>query len=175
MPRPAADEYAKYYDTYVSKVPEDDLLAAFEADFHGDIMLLKKISEEQSLQLHAPYTWTFREVLGHILDAERVFTYRALWIARGDQRPLWGFDEKDFDREAQYKRVPFADLAQEFSVLRASTLCFLKSLPGDAWKRRGVASEVSFTVNALAYIILGHSRHHFAIMSKRLTGAASET
>lgn len=173
MPRPAADEYAKYYDTYVSKVPEESILSAFQADFEPTNSLLRSISEPGSLVLHPPYTWTFREVLGHILDGERVFVFRALWFARGDERPLWGFEQDDFDKSAKYKRIAFADLAREFEHLRRSTISFFKSLPEEAWMRRGVASENPVTVNALAYMILGHGRHHFDIMKKRLTSAGA--
>lgn len=168
MPRPAADEYAKYYDTYVSKVPEENLLAAFEADYEPTLAFLRSITEPQSLELHAPYTWTFREVLGHILDGERVFTFRTLWFARGDQRPLYGFDELDFDKNAQFKRIPFADLVEEFAHLRKSSILFFKSLPAEAWKRTGIASDNTVSVNALAYMTLGHGRHHFNIMKKRI-------
>jgi hypothetical protein len=171
MTRPAADEYAKYYDTYVSRVPEDDLLAAFEADFEATQSMLEGISEPDSLVLHAPYTWTFREVLGHIIDGERVFVYRALWFARGDERPLWGFDQDDFDKAARYRRIPFRNLVEEFGHLRRSTILFFKSLPEEAWSRRGVASENPVSVNALAYMILGHGRHHFNIMKQRIAGA----
>jgi hypothetical protein len=173
MPRPGSDEYAKYYDNYVSKVPEASLLAAFEADYEPTLAFLRSITEPQSLVLHSPYTWTFREVLGHILDGERVFTFRALWFARGDERPLYGFDEMDFDKHAQYKRIAFADLVDEFSHLRRSTIAFFKSLPAEAWQRRGVASDCPVSVNALAYMTLGHGRHHFAIMKKRLAGAGA--
>lgn len=171
MPRPTADEYAKYYDTYVSKVPEADILSAFEEDFTPTSAMLKSIDESGSLVLHTPYTWTFREVLGHIIDGERVFVFRALWFARGDERPQWGFDQDDFDKTAKYKRLPFADLVDEFLHLRRSTILFFKSLPEEAWQRRGVASENRVSVNALAYMTLGHGRHHFDIMKKRLAGA----
>lgn len=175
MPRPAADEYAKYYDTYVSKVPEQDLLKAFDADFEPTLAFLRSVTEVQSLEIHAPYTWTFREVLGHILDGERVFVFRALWFARGDERALWGFDQDDFDKAAKFKRIPFTDLVEEFAHLRRSSILFFKSLPEEAWQRRGVASENPVSVNALAYMTLGHGRHHFDIMKKRLqnAGAAS--
>lgn len=172
MPRPRSDEYAKYYDTYVSKVPEEDILAAFDADYEPALSFLRRITEPQSLVLHPPYTWTFREVLGHILDGERVFVFRALWFARGDARPLDGFDEMDFDKNAQYKRINFADLVEEFAHLRRSTIAFFRSLPEEAWQRHGVASDSPVSVNAIAYMTLGHARHHLAIMKKRFTGAA---
>jgi hypothetical protein len=173
MSRPSSDEYAKYYDRYVSQVPEEHLLTAFEADYELTVAFLRSIPESQSLVLHAPYTWTFREVLGHILDGERVFTFRALWFARGDKRPLDGFDEMDFDKHAQYKRIVFADLVEEFAHLRRASISFFKSLPADAWSRNGVASDNPVSVNALAYITLGHGRHHFNIMKKRFASAGA--
>lgn len=167
MPRPAQDEFAPFYAGYVSQVPEADLLRAFEEDFEPTVQFLRAIGEAQSLLLHPPYTWTFREVLGHILDGERVFTFRALWFARGDKRPLEGFDEMEFDRQAQYKRIPFADLVDHFAHLRRATIALFRSLPDDAWSRRGVASGSPVSVNALGYITLGHARHHLAIVKRR--------
>jgi hypothetical protein len=169
MPRPAPDEYAQYYQKYVSQLPEENILAAYEADYEPTLKFLRSITEAQSLEVHAPYTWTFREVLGHILDGERVFTFRALWFARGDQRPQYGFDEMDFDKHAEYKRISFADLVEEFAHLRRATIYFFKSLPAAAWSRRGIASDHPVSVNALAYMTIGHGRHHFKIMKQRLT------
>jgi hypothetical protein len=167
MPRPNPDEYASFYADYINQGPEEDLIGAFEADLEPTLKFLRGISEEASLVVHPPYTWTFREVLGHILDAERVFIFRALWFARGDQRPLDGFDEHEFDRQAQYKRVAFADLVDQFEHLRRSTIAFFRSLPEEAWSRRGVANGAPVSVNALGYVTLGHGRHHFSIMKQR--------
>jgi uncharacterized damage-inducible protein DinB len=168
MPRPLSADYAPYYEKYVSRVPEEDILPALTAEIAGTLTVLAGVSAEEELKLHAPYTWTIRQVVGHLLDAERVFAYRALWFARGETTPLPGFDEGPFSANAPHARVPLPELAAEFRDLRATTTRLFAQLDAAAWDRRGVASLGEVTVRALAYMIVGHERHHMTIVRKRL-------
>lgn len=168
MPRPLTTEYGPYYEKYVSRVPEENVLPVLTSEIAATLKVLAGVSAEEELKLHAPYTWTIRQVVGHLIDGERVFAYRALWIARGETTPLPGFDEGPFDAHAPHARIPLPELAAEFRDLRAANSRFFANLDADAWDRRGVASNAEVTVRALAYMIVGHERHHMTIVRKRL-------
>lgn len=169
MSRPNATEYATFYETYVSLVPERDILHTMVTQTVELFPFLRGITEEVACLRHPPYTWSVKEVIGHLLDAERVFAYRALRFARNDATPLAGFDENDYMQAAEFDRYRFRDLVEEFEMLRRSHLLFFNNLPASAWTRIGIASDNKVTVNALAYIIVGHVRHHTAILRKRLS------
>ena len=169
MSRPNATDYATFYETYVSLVPEDDILQAMKSQTDELFPFLRGIAEEVACLRHPPYTWSVKEVIGHLLDAERIFAYRALRFARNDATPLAGFDENDYMQAAEFDRYAFRDLVEEFDALRRSHLLFFNNLPASAWTRIGIASDNKVTVNALAYIIVGHVRHHTAILRKRLS------
>ena len=171
MPRPAATEYAPYYAKYLALVPEDDILAALEAQLGETLAVLRRAPESQGGVRHPPYTWTVKEVVGHLIDCERVMGYRALRFARGDTTPLPGFDEESYAPAGQFDRLPLAALVAEFEAVRRSHLYLFRHLPADAWDRGGKANDNAVTVRALAYIIAGHGRHHTGILQKRLAGA----
>ncbi len=166
--RPAASEHAPYYGNYISKVQGDDALATLEAQAREVEPLLRGIPESQATVLHAPYTWTLKQVIGHLIDAERIFAYRALRFARGDTQPLPGFDENAYVPEAKYERLSVKDLVDEFAAVRRATILLFRNLPDDCWTRQGVASGSPMSVRAAAYTIAGHVNHHMAIIRKRL-------
>ena len=172
MPRPDPTEYAHYYDAYVRLVHEDDVASAMEQEGARTLALIRATPEDESLVRHAPYTWSVREVVGHVTDSERVFAYRALRIARGDATPLAGFDQNAYARTAECDRTPLADLAAEFEAVRRSSLWLFRRLSNAAWARAGTANDSGVSVCALAYIIVGHERHHAAILRKRLCATA---
>lgn len=165
--RPDASEYAPYYGTYVGKVPEGDLLHILEHQHRDTQALLSGLSEAKALHRYAPGKWSVKEVVGHLTDAERVFSYRALRFARGDAKPLQGFDENAWVPAGKFDARPLADLAAEFAAVRRATIALFKSLDAAALERRGVASDNAVSVRALAYIIAGHERHHVSILHER--------
>ena len=165
--RPGASEYAPYYGTYVGKVPEGDLLHILEHQHRDTQALLSGLSEAKALHRYAPGKWSVKEVVGHLTDAERVFSYRALRFARGDAKPLQGFDENAWVPAGKFDARPLADLAAEFAAVRRATIALFKSLDAAALERRGVASDNPISVRALAYIIAGHERHHVSILHER--------
>jgi DinB superfamily len=173
MPRPDPTEYAPHHGKYVALVPEEDVLAALEQELGATLSLLGSVPEEQACVRHPPYTWSTKEVVGHLTDCERVFGYRALRIARADDTPLAGFDENAYARAADSDRHPLAELAAEFEAVRRSHLWLFRHLPEAAWSRRGVANDSGVSVRALAYILVGHERHHTAIIRRRLSGGTS--
>jgi hypothetical protein len=171
MPRPNSTEYNPDFGKYVALVPEEDILPALASQLEDTLALLRPVPEAQGNVRHPPYTWSVKEVVGHVTDCERVFGYRALRFARGDATPLAGFDENDYARAAESDRRPLADLVSEFEALRRSHLGMFGSLPEAAWLRSGTANGNSVSVRALAYVIVGHVRHHTAILRRRLSGA----
>jgi hypothetical protein len=164
---PDRTETAEYYFTYIDKVAAGDIRAILELQEGETLAFLRGISEEGSLRRYAPDKWTIREVLSHVNDAERVFVFRALWFARGFDTPLPSYDQNIAISAAGANERPWASHVDEFRTVRAATLTFFRSLPPDAWMRRGVASGNPFTVRALAYIIAGHVTHHANILRER--------
>jgi hypothetical protein len=168
MTRPKPTEHAPYYGSYVALVPENDVLAVLDAQAPEVDAVLRRIPEAQAGILHSPYTWTIKQVVGHLIDAERVFAYRALRFGRGDAQALPGFDENAYARSGEFDRQSLKDLAAEFAAVRQSTLHLLRHLPADAWSRTGIANGNPASVRALAFIIAGHTRHHLSIVRKRI-------
>ena len=168
MPRPEPTEYAPFFATYIDLVPEADVLAAMGAQLDDTLAFLRGVSEVQAKVLHAPYTWTVKEVVGHLTDGERVFGYRALRFGRADTTPLAAFDENVYARGGDFNRLTLADLVSEYEAARRSNLWLFRNLPAAAWARSGPAGGNPVSVRALAYIIVGHTRHHGAILRKRL-------
>jgi len=170
MAKPEPSEYAEYYGKYVALVPEDDILSAMKSDLADAVSFLGAVPEREACVRHPPYTWSVKEVVGHLTDAERVFGYRALRFARADATPLPGFEENDYVRTGGFDATPLGDLLAEWEAVRHAHLPFFRRLDAAAWERRGVASENAVSVRALAYILAGHTRHHLAILRKRLAG-----
>ena len=165
--KPDAAEAAEYYFTYINKVPTGDIRRVL-ADQAGDALtLLRGISDEQSLRRYAPGKWSIREVVSHINDAERVFSFRAFWFARGFETPLPSFDEKASGVSAEADRINLAGHLDEFRAIRLATLSLFRHLPEAAWARTGTASGNPFSVRALAFITAGHVIHHLGVLRER--------
>ena len=168
MPRPAPGDFAPFYAKYMDLVPEDDIQAVLSKQLDEFLALTRPVSEATGNMRHPPYTWSVKQVVGHLADSERVFGYRALRFARGDTTPLPGFEENDYARTAESDRVRLADLVSEFEATRRSHLWLFRNLPAEAWDRAGTANGSRVTVRALAFIMAGHVRHHGVILKKRL-------
>lgn len=167
MPMPEPHEAAPYYFKYIDQVQNEDVLAVLESQLEETLALLSGISEERSLHRYGPEKWSFREVINHVNDCERLFVFRAFWFARGFDSALPSFDEKISAAAARADELPWARHVEELRVVRLATLAFFRNLPADAWTRSGTASEMPFTVNALAWLAAGHLAHHLAILRER--------
>lgn len=165
--RPALTEYNAFYQTYVAEVPGEDVLAELAAQRDSTAALLATIPEAKAGYRYAEGKWSIKEVIGHVADAERVFSYRALRIARGDTTPLPGFDENAWIPFGEFDRRTMADLAAELRAVRAATLALFGGLTAEAWLRMGTASEHPISTRALAWILAGHERHHMRILEER--------
>jgi hypothetical protein len=160
-------EAAEYYFTYINQVPDGDIVQILQTQEEETLQLLRGIAEEHSLHRYEPDKWTIREVASHVNDTERMFTFRALWFARGFDSELPSFDQDVAIRAAAADARPLSSHVGEFRTVRAATLALFRNLPAEAWARRGVASGNPFTVRALAYITAGHVAHHNRILRER--------
>ena len=165
--RPEPTEYASYYEKYVSKVPDADLIETLERQGAETLALLRALPEERGGHRYEPGKWSVKQVVGHMSDGERLFSYRALAIARGDRAPLPGMEQEEWMAGVDFDARTLADLLDEFEAVRASTLHLLRHLSPEAWARRGIASDNEVTVRALAYIIAGHEAHHVGVLKER--------
>jgi DinB family protein len=165
--RPEAGEYAPYYEKYVSLILEDDILAVLERPSQSIAGFLATRTEADGDFRYAPGKWSVKEVLGHVIDSERVFTYRALRIARNDRTPMEGFEQDDYVKFGPFAHRSLAALVEEFKYVRLATLSLFRGLDEAAWVRRGIANKNEVSVRGIAYIIAGHELHHQKILQEK--------
>jgi len=165
--RPADTEYPPFFAGYVGLVAEADILPVLEGQRDVFRRLAAAVPRDRERHRYAPDKWSIREVAGHLVDAERVFGYRAFAISRAEKAPLPSFDENDYVRESGYDGVPLGDLIAELVCVRDANLAVLRRLPVEAWGRLGIASGKPVSVRALAFIMAGHPRHHLGILRER--------
>ena len=165
--RPDATEYAPFFHGYISGVPEGDVLTLLRDSRREIVDTLAAVPESRGGFRYAEGKWSIREVIGHLSDAERIFSYRALRIARGDATPLPPFDENTYVPTANSEARTMASLLTEFSIARESSALLFESLAEDAWVRRGTVSGKEISVRAIAYIMVGHPLHHLRILRER--------
>jgi hypothetical protein len=163
---PGAGEFAPFYAGYIQKVSGDPI-GMMERQATQFRRLGETLNDTQAAHRYAPGKWSVKEVLGHLIDGERVFSYRALRIARGDETPLAGFDENAYAANAGSDARSVDDLVGELVALRTANLAFFRSLDRAAFERLGTANSVPVSVRALAYIMAGHTEHHLAILGER--------
>jgi hypothetical protein len=166
IPKPQPEEHAEYYAKYI-KLVGDDALGALRAQSASTPRLLSGLSDAQALHRYAPGKWSVKEVVGHLLDGERVFSYRALRIARADATPMPGFDENAWVPAAHFDRRPMPDLVADYQTVRAATVALFSSFDEEALTRVGTANDNPFSVRALAHIIAGHELHHVGLLRDR--------
>lgn len=168
LTRPDTTEYAEFYTNYIAKVPDGPLLD-FLAKQPGNFrQLLTGVSDKDAAAPTAPGKWSIKQILGHLSDTERVHSYRVLRFARGDEKELQGFEQDDYVHEAGSNARSLEDLLGEWENVRKSTLALLSSLPQGADMRRGVANGNPITVRAQAYVIGGHTQHHYELLMGKL-------
>ncbi|ULH14168.1 DinB family protein (plasmid) [Deinococcus sp. KNUC1210] len=165
MTRPLLSDYPDFYARYVDLVPEDDILAAMQAQAAVTRERLLSFADRPDHR-YAPEKWSVRQMLGHMTDTERVFGFRALWFARTDPSALPGFEQDDWMQASDFS-APLEELLTEFETVRRGHILFLKHLSPEAWDRRGIANGYSFSVRAYAYGMLGHERSHLKLLEER--------
>lgn len=165
--RPDPSEHAPYYVTYIQRVPENDIIQAMGLQVEETLRFLRTLPSSAGTKRYAPGKWSVSEVIGHLSDSERVFAHRALWFARSAPGALPSMEQEDWMKAASFGTQRLEDVITEFEFVRRSNLSFFRQLSEEAWKRRGIASDCEFSVRSLAYIIVGHERHHLEILKTR--------
>jgi uncharacterized damage-inducible protein DinB len=165
--KPALTEHAPEFSNYVALVGEGDIIQTLERQIENSLSLLRTIPSDKANFRYAPDKWSVKQLLGHVIDSERIFSYRALCFARNDQTPLPGYEQNDYVREADFDSRNLADMAEEFATVRRATVQLFRPLNETEWMRRGKANENDVSVRALAYIIAGHELHHMEVLRTR--------
>lgn len=164
---PDPEEYDPYYTGYVQRITDSNVVGALQDQQFEVVELLSGMPEEQAGLRYAPDKWSIKQVVGHLLDTERVFAYRALSIARGETQSLPGFDQDDYVASGGFDARTMTSLVGEYLHLRGSTIALFESLEPETWRKTGTANDEPVTVRALAFIIAGHEVHHLAILRER--------
>jgi hypothetical protein len=164
--RPQPGEYNPYYDRYISLVGTDDVVGLLEQQVPQTADLFKSANTKADFR-YAPGKWTVKDMLGHVNDTERIMSYRALRIARGDQTPLSGFEQDDYIRDGNFAQRTLTDLIEEFIDVRRATVHLFRHVDPEIGARRGTANNHVVSVRALAYIIAGHELHHRNVLQEK--------
>jgi len=166
MKRPSDGDYVPFYAGYIKNVP-DDALKAFEDQLYSTNTFLKSIPDDKIEYRYAEEKWSIKEIVGHLIDNERVMSYRALAISRNEKQSLPGFDEKDYIKESNYFKRNYSDLVEELKKVRESNILMFNDFSEEILDRRGVANNSEVTVRAILFIIAGHELHHINIIKER--------
>ena len=165
--QPLESEYAPYYQGYIAHVNEEEILPVLRSQLDALDVLLGRVTPERETYRYAEGKWSIREIVGHLIDAERVFGYRAFCIARGEKQNLPGFEQNDYILTAPYDRIELEDLLSELRLVRLSNIAMLRNLDEESWMRIGTANDNQVSVRALAFIMAGHARHHMGVLRER--------
>jgi hypothetical protein len=165
---PTTEEYASFYSDYVQRAMQrEDVPAALSQQIEELHAALDGLSDAQARFKPGPEEWSVKEVIGHINDVERVFSYRLLRISRGDQKPLTGFEQEDYVRGAAFDRYMLEDLLGEFEHLRRANVLMIEHMTDDSVDRRGTASGMTVSARALIFMLVGHVEHHMASLQEK--------
>ncbi len=167
MARPVVNDFPPYFERYISLVPEEDILQLIATSMQELKLQLSAISNENAAFAYAQDKWTVKQLLQHVIDAERIFTYRALCIARGEQESLLSFDENAYAVNADASGRHLKDIKEEMMIVRQSTMYLFQSFTPEMLSRKGLSSNNPITTLALGYILIGHWRHHASILKSR--------
>ena len=166
LDRPHTDEYVPYYSTYVDKVPDGPLLDTLAREIETTLELLARVEPERETYRYEPGKWSLREVVGHIIDVERLFSFRALWFARANAEPQPGMEQDEWMAASNFHHRPLAELAEELRTARAASLPLYAGFAPEAHLVRGVASGFEFSVRAMPWIAAGHEIHHRRVIEQ---------
>jgi hypothetical protein len=167
MLRPERSEYDPYYEKYISLISEDDLIGVLGGQAAEISDLFQGVPEENGAHAYEEGKWTVKEVLGHLIDGERMFAYRIFRISRGDKTPIEGFEQDGYIENGHANGRSFTDLLEEFRLQRGANMLFFRNLRDEDWLQVGTANQVEISVRALAFIMAGHIRHHIRILKEQ--------
>lgn len=167
LTRPDSDEFLEYYGRYIDQVPQGGLLSILDQQRAEMRQTLGHLPPDRAGYRYGPDKWTIADVVQHLSDAERIFAYRSLRVARGDETPLPSWDENSYAARADTGRLSIPVLLEDWEAARGSTLSLFRTFDDAMWTNRGTASGHTITPRALAYIVAGHTVHHLAILRDR--------
>ncbi|MEW6468985.1 MAG: DinB family protein [Bacteroidota bacterium] len=165
--RPSSAEYPEYFEQYIRLVPGDTVLKKLQDSILDLQSILSNIPEEKENFAYAPDKWSVKDVIGHIIDTERILAYRALRFARNDKVELPGYDQNIYAPHANYNKRTLYDIAHEFGLVRESNILLFRHFDEEALMRRGRANKWDMTVRSLIYVISGHELHHLHVLRTR--------
>jgi hypothetical protein len=165
--KPVEGEFLPYYARYIGLVASGDVLSTLRSQMTQTQNLLSGLPSSIATYRYAPDKWSVNELIGHVIDSERIFAARALRFARNDHTPLPGFEQDDYVRNSKFDAYPLAELASELESVRRASIFLFQHLEEPAWMRRGAANNAEVSVRALAYIIAGHELHHREMLLTR--------
>ncbi|MEX2592450.1 MAG: DinB family protein [Anditalea sp.] len=164
MQFPVKGEYGDSYEAYIAKVKGQDISALLVSQIEELRFFFDQLSEEKAGKSYLKGKWSYKQLLGHINDTEKVMFFRALCFARNEKQPLPGFDQDDYVNAANFNDIHLTNLLEDFDLTRRSLSYFLKNLPEEAFSRTGTVNEQTMSVRALLHIIPGHFEHHLTIL-----------
>lgn len=165
--KPMPGDYSPYFERYMVQLPDVPLMELLEKQAEELTNLFSDVTEEQAEKPYAPGKWNAKQVLGHMMDTERIMFYRALCISRGEQQSLLSFDENAYVANAAFSGRTVASLLEEYRLMRQNHLVFFRNLEEGARQRRGLCDGAPTTVNGLLGIIAAHERHHLHLLKEK--------
>src|SRR5262245_18252403 len=167
MNRPLETEYPPEFQAYINQVSETDILPVLRSQMDDLDVLLERVAPEKETYAYAEGKWSIRQIVGHLIDGERVFGYRAFCIARGEQQNLPGFEQDDYLQTAPYQHIELEDLLSDLRSIRHGNISVFRTLDEQSWNRTGTANQIRITVRAIAFGMAGHVRHHMNVLRER--------
>jgi hypothetical protein len=167
MQRPPDDDTPEYFRLYTNQAPDGDILVTLAAQIDETLGLLRGLDEERGEFRYGEGKWSIKEVVGHLVDTERIFGCRALCFARGDAAALPGFEQDDYVANGDFAKRPLSEVVEEFRIVRASHLALFGGFSEAAWGRHGVANGVKFRTRSIPWILAGHELHHRKVLQER--------
>lgn len=167
MNRPNSNELAAYYAKYIELVPEGNILEILQKQIDEMKETLYMVDEEKSKYRYAENKWSIREVIGHLLDGDRIFAYRALRFSRNDKTEIAGFDQNNYVPNSNHHNIPLKTIVEEFELVRKANILLFSSFTDEMWLRSGIANKNNVSVRAIVYIMAGHCKHHLNVIREK--------
>lgn len=164
---PSSSEYAHYYSGYVAHVPKGNIIEILNSQMHEFYTFINSIPGDKAYHSYEKGKWTIKQIIGHMIETERVFAYRALAFSRRDPNPLPPMEQDDYVRYANYNSRTISNLANEYLAVRISTIHLFQNMTKEMISLKGTASNVEFTVRSLPFIIAGHELHHMQVIQEK--------
>ncbi len=167
MNKPAKGDYPEYFEAYLKNVDEEDPIKLLEDQKKELLNILISLTDDEANYSYAEGKWTIKELLGHLIDSERIMSYRALAIARGEQQSLPGFDQDEYVNGTNFNSRELSSLLDEYQKVRDATISLFKSFEESVYDRKGTANNNPLTVRGVIFMIPGHEKHHIKILKEK--------